>query len=645
MDPRDERTSVVRGRLIGILLEKMRAVPPSLPPIPTSPDKENSEQQQQQQQNGQAAGAAPTLPSLNFGTNRDRGTLTPITERTLESVDLKQTRSTSGDRNTPHAPPSTVAEESLSEHSSALGMPITKSSSPAAPNTGGTSTASGYTSPKKVTSKYGDTTSSDSPPKAGSALSQSGKSSSPAASPKVSLEQPQPKTTSPAQHPKSPPQPVHIKPVDPSSSSHPVLTNPHSPSTETQVSPASRYSQASPGAGTSSPAQFPTSPGHTEPPLSGQSQYSDTPRPQKNQDLPSIASNIQEAQKKLRNPGPFPSTPSEASGQSLFDEAGALYYMQQFEAEGQNRRIPTTISEGTDESQSSNDFAPRERSAAGQAASVQRGTPDLLNRQMTAASVASSGLGMDPTLPPAAKQSGARAVPSHQKITNQNRDDDADSSSSTDHPTAMADRQQDALHMSGDDNSDALAALSFLAQEISPVKPIATPKPRPPPSNMRAPSPAVDSEATTPLRSSFAPSKQAAERKARVQAQEAASHAAAHKPGRPNGNRKNVNGDKSGWHQSSDEEEEEEEDDDDGDSDEAHHRGPPAPIPVAPVQPLHPRGRDISPTGPHSSMVDPNARAQQRQSRTLPPVPVTRPGELQNSLEWMTLLIYDNRWL
>jgi hypothetical protein len=40
---------------------------------------------------------------------------------------------------------------------------------------------------------------------------------------------------------------------------------------------------------------------------------------------------------------------------------------------------------------------------------------------------------------------------------------------------------------------------------------------------------------------------------------------------------------------------------------------------------LHLRGRDMSPHGPSGSMNDVNAV---RQSRTLPPVPGTRPGEL-----------------
>lgn len=178
----------------------------------------------------------------------------------------------------------------------------------------------------------------------------------------------------------------------------------------------------------------------------------------------------------------------------------------------------------------------------------------------------------------------------------------------------------------GDDQADALAVLSYLAQDTSPVaavQPLA-----PPPLKPRDQSPPpVDPEATAPLRSSFAPSKQAAERKARLQAQEAASHAAAHKPGRANGKKKSTNGVTGGWHQSSDEEEEEEEDDDDddADSDEERPRAPIAPTPVTPVQPLHPR-RDVSP-----NMGDPNARSQQRQSRTLPPVPGARPGELKEA--------------
>jgi CCR4-NOT transcriptional complex subunit CAF120 len=73
------------------------------------------------------------------------------------------------------------------------------------------------------------------------------------------------------------------------------------------------------------------------------------------------------------------------------------------------------------------------------------------------------------------------------------------------------------------------------------------------------------------FKSSFAPSKQAAERKAKLEAQQAAHNAAVHRPGRANGRKKSKVANQGAWGESSDEEEEEEEeeedDDDDADSD------------------------------------------------------------------------------
>ena len=70
-------------------------------------------------------------------------------------------------------------------------------------------------------------------------------------------------------------------------------------------------------------------------------------------------------------------------------------------------------------------------------------------------------------------------------------------------------------------------------------------------------------------------------------------------------------------------------DDDDADSDEPRPRvSPPlvSPIPApAPVRPLNLRGRDLSPNGPPTG--DSNAHLPSRQSRGLPPIPVSRPGK------------------
>lgn len=141
-----------------------------------------------------------------------------------------------------------------------------------------------------------------------------------------------------------------------------------------------------------------------------------------------------------------------------------------------------------------------------------------------------------------------------------------------------------------DDNSDALAALTFLERDEGSTAP------NPPPPQVqdrRGPTSGTEVDAydtpevhVTPsesgdavprddgsyegkYRSSFAPSKQASQRLAKSQAQQAAHQAAVHRPGKTGGangkGKRRVRQD--GWAESSDEEEEDEEDEDDEDVD------------------------------------------------------------------------------
>lgn len=153
------------------------------------------------------------------------------------------------------------------------------------------------------------------------------------------------------------------------------------------------------------------------------------------------------------------------------------------------------------------------------------------------------------------------------------------------YPVSMAnvDRRQ---HY--DDNSDALAALTFLERDE------ANAIPNPPPL-LRKAGPTSEPKARTydtppvhvtpsesgddvsqdsgsyegKYKSSFAPSKQATQRLAKTQAQQAAHQAAAHRPGKSGGangkGKRRVR--QGGWAESSEEEEEEDEDDEDVDSD------------------------------------------------------------------------------
>jgi CCR4-NOT transcriptional complex subunit CAF120 len=137
-----------------------------------------------------------------------------------------------------------------------------------------------------------------------------------------------------------------------------------------------------------------------------------------------------------------------------------------------------------------------------------------------------------------------------------------------------------------DDNSDALAALTFLEHGE------ANGASKPPPQESRGPMSEADEYGAPPVRitssdsrddvsqdsdshegkykSSFAPSRQATQRLAKSQAQQAAHQAAAHRPGKSGGanGKGKKKASRGGWAESSDEEEEEEdEDDEDVDSD------------------------------------------------------------------------------
>lgn len=141
-------------------------------------------------------------------------------------------------------------------------------------------------------------------------------------------------------------------------------------------------------------------------------------------------------------------------------------------------------------------------------------------------------------------------------------------------PPRLAKAEAESMHGNQQDAADMLAALSFLEREEAPAQPQAPPKqaqsPPPPVPHLvepRSTSPTPSAKGS--IRSSFAPSRKAEERKAKSQAQQAAHDAAVHKPGRANGRPKKKARDAGAWGESSEDEdeEEEEEEDDDADSD------------------------------------------------------------------------------
>ncbi|KAG8872489.1 hypothetical protein FRB97_007573 [Tulasnella sp. 331] len=118
--------------------------------------------------------------------------------------------------------------------------------------------------------------------------------------------------------------------------------------------------------------------------------------------------------------------------------------------------------------------------------------------------------------------------------------------------------------------------------------------------NARAP---ISREGSPAYPSSFAVNKAAADRKAKAQAQQAATQAATMKPGRPNGKGKKSKG-RGAWQDGSsddEEEEEEEEDDDDGDSD------GPAPSKNRLPTPLQSYNNSAPSSQYHSPLLNPSA--------------------------------------
>ena len=202
-----------------------------------------------------------------------------------------------------------------------------------------------------------------------------------------------------------------------------------------------------------------------------------------------------------------------------------------------------------------------------------------------------------------------------------------------------------------DPNADALAALTFLERQDDNVQnapvpapvsstssPDSSPPSRPsrpreePPSivepDIRAPSP--ESENASVYKSSFAPSKNAMQRKARTEAQQAAHEAATHRPGRGTAKAKNKLKRGGAWGESSEEEDDEDEDEDededvDSDGQPANPRDDRSVSNYAAS--LNQRSRLSTPRGPSplpNGGDPPPQQPQPRPPRNLPPVPVLR---------------------
>ncbi|KAG1841671.1 hypothetical protein DFJ58DRAFT_807822 [Suillus subalutaceus] len=681
MDPRDDRTSAIRNRLLNILHSRMperraTSAPPPLSPVGLGADPNRPQQQQllqnvaqprSQTQNGQPV-HAPQLPTINFDLRSPPDltvghALSPITERsatreTLPDFPHTQSRSMSNEHHGSESmmlsssmsseKPDSVGQSmsnghqdftsrSMSEHSQSQMLSPLSSLNPVLENVPGSMTGLSLTGSPPPTSRSNSKltpsletaqTRSTEPSTAASVdvggfklpLTPESPGSPTFSTGSASLSSGSGRPTSPGMSLSALVAPVPIRSsasrTPPPASPLSCLTSPYSPKGKDKELPSIQDVQ--------DVLQLPPralSPPHPQlhnagsPPLPPKAQ---SPTPAPRVPVPVATDPVVTAQ------------PLAQDTQSIFSDA--LFFMQQFDEKPKNppRRVPTTISEASNSEEGSMSDNPLRSSPE------RRGTPMIFSELGTEANISEpSMIGSRPSL--GRKPSGARVQPTSSRGPNVEATLVPSTSLEHAHVQAMTESQQKIIQKqsSGDDvNVDALAALSFLdgASDVTPP-PATTSHPPPPPTEDVSSEPTVEgsaasesSEGVTQYRSSFAPSKQAAQRKARAQAQH---QAVLHKPGRANGKRVTPGNRLAGWNESSDEEEEEEEEEDeeDADSDEEHPStveskkpGPVTPAPIPATRPLRPgsAGRAVT---PGEQATDANPYAQLRHPRNLPPVP------------------------
>ncbi|KAA1467641.1 hypothetical protein DENSPDRAFT_877486 [Dentipellis sp. KUC8613] len=669
MDPRDDRTSAVRSRLLQILLDRAQGFtarastsgPPTLPPLPSM--------ESNPQDKGEGSSKSFQLPPLNFDSSKQpEGTkrnLSPITESSgPDSKPASNSPHTSADAKTVLPPlPSTVPEESNVKDATMLDKPM---------NTSPTSLAHDIPlSPVRRPSEDSVRLSSESKPgsRSGSKLGQSFTGSF-GSKRKTSTDDTHSVDPAKVQLPMSPesrarsfgPSPPPIAPpLTPTVSSEPssvVIAPPRTPSPGFSIltSPHSMLESPKSGPGESIMAfaeKMDRARGtSTTPPLS-------TPR--------SITASLPPTPSKLSQPPAVPPQEREEDD-DLYKQAGALYYMQQFHEDtpkqplAPRRQPPPPLSPGDDddeeEDSSGNENSPvplnppaqatitplrtksptsPPRPAGGRAPPVAHRSPPQSPRSVLAnpysptaeAHAGAFGMGRRP--------SGARAPPGNMRVVSASNSVHSPEPRSAAHSTPDSHHRQETNMSHEDSNADALAALNFLEQDEEPQQ-----KPAPPAESAPLPQPVINepegasadgshspvSDAASQYKSSFAPSKKAMERKANAEAQQAAHEAAVTKPGRANGAARVKSKGAGAWGDSSEEEEEEEEeDDDDVDSDGERPKrmeDRPGNLQANPqARQQYPPNRGPSPGG---QMGDPSyAQGQLRGPRTLPQVPGQRP--------------------
>jgi len=608
MDPRDDRTSAIRGEMKRLLLANMRPAVQAVQPRPAqrlTPDsppvlpamgnvvvgddhnKQSSLPRDHEASSPKYTSSGLQLPPLDLGNNAPfsapsrTGPLTPITERTLSAElpavsSLQDTPSPSPLNDRPQRQGSTPGSILPKDHShldvstaepiSILSGPITHSPQISS------------LPPSNVNASTSPSRPSQHPP---------------GSRPTSALDRPISRNNVADKNPTSPTSPKlqdnHVSDVPAYS---PVVSSPNLSSSGPQLSPKSHLNQTF-------PVSYLNERSSTN--LSSRSAGEST-SPEPNSDIDQNRSNNGNAMSgqihsfKAQPSHTARSTPTEEPN-DFMAEAGALYYMRQNDTVNKGATSGQVALDGEDSTSSYNESdAPQSRAVANPPPQTsenlghitapsdnrlipsRRGTPMAFvdktsnSSPSTSATVgrrspSRSSLGRKP--------SGARAQSSTTRSFDHRGAGSISSQTVTEEDEHMAhNKENDALDLVYDDhNGEALAALTYLDiadQETapstsSPRQPIQTVEPlkiRSDRNTTSSPLPTSSGE-SGPYRSSFAPSNKAAERKLKTQAQQAAHHAATHKPGRVNGKKKsNTAG---AWESSDEEEEEEEEEEDDDD--------------------------------------------------------------------------------
>ena len=258
-----------------------------------------------------------------------------------------------------------------------------------------------------------------------------------------------------------------------------------------------------------------------------------------------------------------------------------------------------------------------------------------------------SGLGRKP--------SGARAQLTSRSY-NRIGPESFSSQTLTEEEESMSEQNQESLNKNSFDdvNAEALAALTYL--DITDSQDVSTSATPPTPPQLRSPiitppsaerprfqlsdgppiPPATSNPDSVPYRSSFAPSSKVAERIMKAQAQQAAHEAAKHRPGRANGKKKAKTTAAGAWESSDEEEDDEDDDDDEVDSDpEVPMRGPQSSSSQQGFSSSSSSRPALSSQyGNSDSNID-APPSHLRPPRHLPPVPPGRPGKCYDSVDCM----------